>query len=230
MARRDEYDEGQAAKRLKVPVTTWRWARHVGLIPEPDVSPVEWSRAAVEALDAGAVRASMPREPLSPYEAANRLAAALGTPNEDGQAPAVSTFAVERLIALGLLLDLSHDHKYPKLSPDQVDAVGTRPDLPEILAREAPLGPEQAAARLGVRRVDYEWMRRLGWITPVSYGRVRFGTSKAGAVTVPRFSTGDVDALPAQHPEVDWEQLRDIGKGRRSPLAALAPAQETATA
>ncbi|MCK7627983.1 hypothetical protein MUU72_33680 [Streptomyces sp. RS10V-4] len=65
------------------------------------MSPLTWSRAAVEALDAEAVRASMPREPISPYQAAGRLAAALGTPNEDGQAPVVATYAVERLIALG---------------------------------------------------------------------------------------------------------------------------------
>ncbi|MFF8717245.1 hypothetical protein ACF07T_38370 [Streptomyces sp. NPDC015184] len=32
----------------------------------------------------------------------------------------------------------------------------------------------------------------------------------------------DVDAVPAEHPEVGWEQLRTVEKGRRSPLAALA--------
>ncbi|MEU5431438.1 hypothetical protein AB0H73_38350 [Streptomyces olivoreticuli] len=66
-------------------------------------------------------------------------------------------------------------------------------------------------------------MRRLNWIKPVSYGRVQFGTSKASAVTVPRFSTADVDALPEQHPEADWTHLRSIGKGQRSPLASLRP-------
>lgn len=69
MARRDEYDEAQAARRLKVPVTTWRWARHLRLIPEPDVSAWQWSRAAVEARGAEAVRASEPRELVSPWEA-----------------------------------------------------------------------------------------------------------------------------------------------------------------
>ncbi|MFD9225956.1 hypothetical protein ACFWDI_39480 [Streptomyces sp. NPDC060064] len=29
---------GQAAKRLKVPAATFRWARHTGLIPDPDAS------------------------------------------------------------------------------------------------------------------------------------------------------------------------------------------------
>ncbi|SHN34489.1 hypothetical protein [Streptomyces yunnanensis] len=71
-------------------------------------------------------------------------------------------------------------------------------------------------------------MRRLGWITPVSHGRVQYGASKAGAVTVPRFSTCHVDALPAQHPEVDWTQLRSIRKGQRSPLAVLATEQQSA--
>ncbi|MGA5454276.1 hypothetical protein [Streptomyces umbrinus] len=39
-----------------------------------------------------------------------------------------------------------------------------------------------------------------------------------------------VDALPGAHPEVDWEQLRSIGKGRRPPLAAPVKAKETAPA
>ncbi|AEY94289.1 hypothetical protein SHJG_p1158 (plasmid) [Streptomyces hygroscopicus subsp. jinggangensis 5008] len=168
--RRTEYDETQAAKRLHTTVAVLRWARHAGVVPEPDVRGYAWSRPAVEAMDAEAVRASMPREAISPYEAANRLAAALGTPNEPGQPPAVSAYAVERLIALGLLLDLSAHRRYTLLNPDQVDRVAAREGLAELLEREAPLGPEQAAARLGVRRVDFEWMRRLGWIAPVSWG------------------------------------------------------------
>ncbi|MFE3789818.1 hypothetical protein [Streptomyces goshikiensis] len=221
MAQRTEYDEAQAAKRLHTTVVVLRWARRVGVVPDTDVRGFAWSRSAVEAMDAAAVRASMPREAVSPYEAANRIAAALGTPNEPGQPPAVSCYAVERLIALGLLLDLSGHRRYSSLNPDQVDQVAAREGLAELLGRETPLGPEQAAARLGVRRVDFEWMRRLGWIAPVSWGRVQFGASKAGAVDVPRFAAGHVDDLPGAHPEVDWAHLRTVGKGRRSPLAGL---------
>lgn len=54
--RRTEYDAGQAAKRLKVPAAAFRWARHTGLVPDPDVSSRQWSRAAVKALDADAIR------------------------------------------------------------------------------------------------------------------------------------------------------------------------------
>ncbi|UJB39469.1 hypothetical protein [Streptomyces sp. A1-5] len=35
------------------------------------------------------------------------------------------------------------------------------------------------------------------------------------------YRTADVDAPPATRTEVDWEQLRTVEKGRRSPLAAL---------
>lgn len=35
--------------------------------------------------------------------------------------------------------------------------------------------------------------------------------------------TADVDALVAADPEVDWAELRQVSKGRRSPLAALRP-------
>ncbi|GAB3181592.1 hypothetical protein [Streptomyces incanus] len=39
--RRNEYDASQAAKRLKVPAAAFRWARHTGLIPDPD-GPDSW--------------------------------------------------------------------------------------------------------------------------------------------------------------------------------------------
>jgi hypothetical protein len=66
-------------------------------------------------------------------------------------------------------------------------------------------------------------MVRLGWVRSPQSIEVRFGTSRAGAVNVALYTTASVDAVPAEHPEVDWEQLRTVEKGRRSPLAALRP-------
>ncbi len=83
------------------------------------------------------------------------------------------------------------------------------------------IGPDQAAARLGVRRTDWDHMVHLGRVTPAEWREVQFGTSRAGAVDVPLYRAAEVDALPAAHPEVDWSALRAVGKGRRSPLAAL---------
>ncbi|MEV6549777.1 hypothetical protein AB0M57_13850 [Streptomyces sp. NPDC051597] len=53
--------------------------------------------------------------------------------------------------------------------------------------------------------------------------QVRFGSSRAGAVGIALSTTASVDAVPAEHPEADWEQLPTVEKGRRSPLAALRP-------
>ncbi|GGU67043.1 hypothetical protein [Streptomyces lavendofoliae] len=66
-------------------------------------------------------------------------------------------------------------------------------------------------------------MVRLGWAGSPQSIEVRFGTSQAGAVDVALHTTASVDAVPADHPKVDWEQPRAVEKGRRSPLAALRP-------
>ncbi|MFC9636620.1 hypothetical protein ACFTY8_47490 [Streptomyces mirabilis] len=74
MGRRTEYAASQAAQRLKVPVAVFRWARHIGLIPDPDASSWQWSPAAVEALDVDAIRAALPGQPISGGVAADRIA------------------------------------------------------------------------------------------------------------------------------------------------------------
>jgi hypothetical protein len=226
MARRTEYDEGQAAGRLRVPIAAFRWARHTGRVPAPDASSCQWSRATVEAMDADAIRTSLPREPISAAVAGDRIAQALGTPNLPGEPPVVSAFAVRRLIACGLLTDLTASPEAVLINPDQAAEVCGIEGLAQRLADEAPLGPDQAAARLGVRRVEFDYMRELLWVQPVQRREVRFGTSQAGAVMVPLFTTASVDALPGAHPEVDWEQLRSLRKGRRPPLAALVKARQ----
>ncbi|MFJ7131017.1 hypothetical protein [Streptomyces sp. NPDC098101] len=151
MARRTEYDEAQGAQRLKVPVTAFRWARHVGLVPASDVSPGRWSRAAIEALDAGAVRAAMDQAPISGGETADRIAAALGTPNTMGERAAVTSFVVRRLVTRGLLADLAGNPKSTLHHPGQVAEVCARGDPAELVVADTPLGPDQAAARLDVR-------------------------------------------------------------------------------
>ncbi|QNT98437.1 hypothetical protein HEP81_08211 (plasmid) [Streptomyces griseofuscus] len=223
--RRTEYDAGQAAKRLKVPAAALRWARHIGLIPAPDASSHQWSRAAVEALDADAIRAAMPTPPISGGAAADRIADALSTPNPttSGERANVTAFVVRRFVDRGLLVDLSANPDGTLHHPDQVAEVCRREDLADLVAADTPLGPEQAAARLRVRRADFDHMVRLGWVRSPQSIEVRFGTSRAGAVDVALYTTACVDAIVPAHPEVDWEQLRAVGKGRRSPLAALRP-------
>nr|BFD88612.1 hypothetical protein StreXyl84_80130 [Streptomyces sp. Xyl84] len=222
--RRTEYDAGQAAKRLKVPAAAFRWARHAGLIPAPDLSSSRWSRAAVETLDAVAIRAAMPAPAISGGAAADRIAEALGAPNLIGEKANVTAFVVRRFVDRSLLVDLSANPDGTLHHPDQVAEVCRREDLADLVAADTPLGPEQAAARLRVRRADWDHMVRLGWVRSPQSIEVRFGTSRAGAVDVALYTTASVDAVVPAHPEVDWEQLRAVEKGRRSPLASLRPA------
>ena len=161
MARRTEYDAHQAAKHLKVPAAAFRWARHAGLVPAPDVPPHEWSRAAVEAMDAAVIQAALPDGPIGGGAAADRIAEALGTPNVFGEKVAVSSFVVRRFIALGLLTELSANPDGSLLRPGQVDGLCRREDLAELVAANSPLGPDQAAERLGVRRTDLEQQAAL---------------------------------------------------------------------
>ncbi|MDP9954334.1 MULTISPECIES: hypothetical protein [Streptomyces] len=221
--RRTEYDAGQAAKRLRVPVSAFRWARHTGLVPAPDASSFQWSRAVVEAMDAAAIDAAMPTPPIPGSAAADRIAAALGAPNVSGLKTVVTAFVVRRFVDRGLLADLSAAPDGTLHHPGQVEEVCRREDLADLVAADTPLGPEQAAARLRVRRVDFDHMVRLGWVRSPQSIEVRFGTSRAGAVDVALYTTASVDAVPADHPDVDWEQLRAVEKGRRSPLASLRP-------
>lgn len=121
----------------------------------------------------------------------------------------------------GLLVDLSANPGGTLHHADQVAEVCQRQDLAALVAADTPIGPEQAATRWRVRRADFDHMVRLGWVRSPQSIEVRFGTSLAGAVAVALSTTASVDAVVPDHPEGDWEQLRAVAKGRRSPLAAL---------
>jgi hypothetical protein len=179
------------------------------------VSSWQWSRAAVEALDADAIRAAMPSPPISGGAAADRIAEALGTPNVIGEKANVTSSVVRRFIDRKLLTELSANPDGSLLHPGQVAEVCRREDLAELVAADTPLGPKQAAARLGVRRVEFGWMLRLKWIRPAESIEVRFGTFRAGAVV----SQG-LDGF-VMHPPVLFRLFRMLLQDRRQFLRAL---------
>ncbi|MEU6896199.1 hypothetical protein ABZ934_31540 [Streptomyces sp. NPDC046557] len=85
-----------------------------------------------------------------------------------------------------------------------------------------PLGPDQAAVRLGVRRTDFDQVVRLGWLYPVASVDVDY-KRHGGVTTVPLYDARDVALLEVVRPSVDWRAVRTVAAGRRSPLAALDP-------
>lgn len=213
-----EYHPCQAASLLHVTDAQFTWARHAKLIPLPDASEKTWLRATVEAMDAEKIRRALP-QPVTAGMAADLIAASLGLPNPPLGKPNVKPWTVDRLVNRGLLVRLAYSPT--EVNPAQVARLCLRKDIWQLLAAETPLGPDQSAARLGIRRSDWDHIVRLKWIEPASWQRVQFGTSKAGAVDVPIYRGGDVDAIPGKRRRVDWEQLRGLGKGQRSPLAKL---------
>ncbi|MFK0142452.1 hypothetical protein [Streptomyces murinus] len=218
----ESYDEGDATRRLKVPVAAWRWAAASGLVPPADAGPGRWSRPVVQAVDAEAVRAAL-RGPDAAYRAAQRLNEAMGEPWPVGR-PRVTASAIGHLVRAGHLAYLGGDADTPDVHPDQVVALARRRDLPALLDRHVPLGPDQGAVRLGVRRTDFDQVVRLGWVAPVGRVAIDYKRRRGGVTTVPLYSAEQIALLPVTHPEVDWPALRAIAPGRRSPLAALTPA------
>ncbi|MFD5880104.1 hypothetical protein [Streptomyces yangpuensis] len=216
---REVFDEGQAAGRLRVPVAAWRWATGTGLVPAADVGPGRWSRQVVEAADPEAVRAAL--RGIEAGVTADRLTEALGMPLPILR-PRVTASAVGHLVRAGLLVYLGGDPQFPVVHPDQVAALARRRDLPAVLDRHVPLGPDQAAVRLGVRRCDFDRVVRLGWLAPVATVEIDY-KHHGGVTTIPLYDAQEIALLEVVRPFVDWRAVRTTAAGRRSPLAVLTP-------
>ncbi|MFD3809298.1 hypothetical protein ACFWTC_38560 [Streptomyces sp. NPDC058619] len=214
---REQYDENQAAGRLRVPLAAWRWVAGSGLVPAADAGPGLWSRAVVEAADPEQVRAAL-RGPIGAGVAADRLTEALGAPLRCR--PRVTASAVGHLGGQPLGPP-RRGCRVPRRPPGP-GALTRRRDLPALLDRHVPLGPDQAARRLGVRRVDFDQVVRLGWVAPA--GSVEIDYKHHGGVTVvPLYCAEDVALLPVVRPLADWRAVYAAPAGCRSPLAALTP-------
>ncbi|WP_404962662.1 hypothetical protein [Streptomyces sp. 147326] len=130
--------------------------------------------------------------------------------------------AVGHLVRAGLLVYLGGGVEFPDVHPDQVNTLARRRNLPALLDRHVPLGPDQAARRLGVRRADFDAAVRLGFLSPIGTVEIDY-KSHGGWTTVPLYSAQDVALLPVVQPLVDWRAVATARTGRRSPLAALTP-------
>ncbi|MFE9123742.1 hypothetical protein [Streptomyces sp. NPDC007172] len=112
----------------------------------------------MEALDADAIQATMSSPPIGGGVAADRIADAFGTPGVIGEKANVTAFVVRRFVDRSLLVDLSANPEGTLHHLDQVAEVCRREDLANLVAADTSLEPEQAAARLRVRRADFEHM------------------------------------------------------------------------
>ncbi|MFF0560724.1 hypothetical protein [Streptomyces sp. NPDC004266] len=169
----------------------------------------------MEAAGPEAVRAAL-RGPAGASWVADRLTEALGEPRRFR--PPVPLSAVGHLVRSGLLTYLGGEPAYPDVTQTKVAVRARRRDLPALLDRHV---PDQAARRLGVRRVDFDQIVRLGWITLTGTVDIDY-KHHGGITTIPLYSAEDIALLPTVRPAVDWHALRTLAPGRCSPLRTLA--------
>lgn len=100
-----------------------------------------------------------------------------------------------------------------------VDALAGDVELGARVAADREIGPDQAAARLGIRRLDWDYAVAAGWISATQVLTVQRGRYRQA--DVPLYRTGDVDLLLTL-PGVDWQQVREVRKGQPSPLREFA--------
>ncbi|MET9934601.1 MULTISPECIES: hypothetical protein [unclassified Streptomyces] len=180
-------------------------------------------RAVVQAADAEGIRAALPGV-ADAWRAAERLTQALGEPLPFGRPPVTAT-AVGHLVRAGLLAYLGADTATPDVHPEQVAALARRRDLPTLPGRHVPLGPDQAAVRLGVRRTDFDHVVRLGWITPVGTVTVDFKRARGGVTDVPLYSGQDITLLPLARPSLDWRTPAASSLRAAAPRSPPSPPQ-----
>jgi hypothetical protein len=194
----------------------WQYlrARESGTIPVPDSAGGKWSRQLVKELYArrvGIRRSAGTVPDLGARSAAGILADRLGID--------VLTHAVHELAWQGLLLVVGEYRDKPLYCGRTLEtwtAVGEVETANVVGER---LVADDAAGRLGVRRTDFDHLVRLGWIVAVAWGRGPF-TANRGTPDVPLYRAGDLTALLSE-PGIDWDAVRAVHKGGKSPLAGL---------
>jgi hypothetical protein len=105
--------------------------------------------------------------------------------------------------------------RFGRYAVSDIDALAGDEELAERIQADRLLGPDEASARLEIRRTDFEYCLAAGWIEPETHISVRVGRRRRIAVSL--YRTADVDRL-LELPGVDWEAVRACRPGELSPL------------
>ncbi|UKD50806.1 3'-5' exonuclease (plasmid) [Amycolatopsis sp. FU40] len=108
--------------------------------------------------------------------------------------------------------------RFRRFARSDIDALAADTALCDRLADERLVTADEAAQLLEVARRHFDICVEAKWISPKRHYEKLVG--RYSTVDVPLYRTGDVDALLAR-PDVDWTQVRETPKGKRSPLLEL---------
>ncbi|MEU7822941.1 3'-5' exonuclease [Catellatospora sp. NPDC049133] len=111
---------------------------------------------------------------------------------------------------------------------EDIEALAADAELNAGLDAVRLLGANEAAARLSIRRTDWDLIVAAGWVATA--GSFEVESARAGythTLRVPGYLAADIDAVLTL-PGVDWDAVRAAGKGQRSPLRAHVQAPKRA--
>ena len=208
-------DYGPIQLAVFLGLAQWQLDRALGagLIPRPDTSRGRWSAAAAEAAITRIeeIRAEVGGIPdLGAVRTAGLLSERLGVE--------VTGDGVAELGRRGLL-PVTGDYKGWPLYDGRAIEVFTDTAAVADANRAGRLrAADESAAYLRIRRSDFGHLVRAGLVTPTDWGHGPFDRRRQ--FSVPLYRTGDLDAL-ASLPGIDWDAVRAVPAGHRSPLAAL---------
>lgn len=216
---RRDYGPFQLAERLGL--TQWQLDRALSdrLIRQPDRPGGRWSAALVDAAAnrAEEILAAVGTLPdVGAHRAAEHLAERFELP--------VTADTVVELAARGQLLRAGSYRGYTQYCGRCLEAFADRAAVEAAIADGQLLTSDEAADRLQIRRSDFDHLPRAGLLTaakmvPGPYQRAR-GGRPAAKRRVALYRVGDLAAL-AEDPSIDWEAVRAVQPGQRSPLADL---------
>ncbi|MDJ0344248.1 3'-5' exonuclease [Streptomyces sp. H10-C2] len=117
--------------------------------------------------------------------------------------------------------------RFDRYANADLDALAADEALTEQVTASRLIGPDQAAAALEIRRTDWDYVVAAGWIEPAEIATIKTGTYRT--VDVPMYTTGAVLAL-RELPDVDWDAVRAVPKGKPSVLREYAHRSQTRAA
>lgn len=201
-------------------VTEWQHVRGTtsGVIPPPDAAGGKWSGDVVRELypNRVAISRSVGLFPdVGEFRAAGYLTERVGFE--------VEPHAVADLARSGLILIVGSHKDRPLYCGRTLEAwpAERRDEIERANVAGERLIVDRVVDRLGVRRSDVDHLVALGWLAPVDMAHGPF-TAKARRPDVPLYRAGDVTALLLSG-DIDWDAVRAVSKGKRSPLATLQP-------
>ena len=211
--RRGPYGPEELAAYLRLEPWQFERAETAGLLPPRDRAR-GWSAALVGTIDPDRIRTQVGSVPdVGAHRAAAVLSERFGVD--------VEAYQVPELARQGLLRVVDYYKGHSVYSGQDLEAFTDLPALTRAARDGRLVTADQAAARLGIRRVDLNHLLRTGWLTPADAVHSAW-QRRSAAPAVALYRTGDLRVLAAD-PRIDWAAVRATPAGRRSPLACLTP-------